>query len=527
MKKNKRLVIVDLLKSNNRLIENCDFIALNYGTIRHKNTISLDIKSYYEKFLILGKKKYLETLKKYLTKKKIYSINPVELEISNCRNEKYDYIHKIINIVILKEIIKDYQQVEIICDDPLYYNSYKSLSKKIEIDFKGKKRNFSYVLSFLISRFYFFIRTLLFISYIKLFTEKKQESLCGEVNLTFYPLFYKDDQDYMYGNGKKNLNFLITDETHLHSSLSKLYKNFLKINNDKKIIIVEKYIQIKDVIQNLFLTFKLVRNLKFNNSFRINNIKFDDIILTYFYKSLINRSKLSIYTKALPKIAYIYEIKKVNYIMFEYGFGYFLKNSLPKKIFFTGYQHGYYSDKIMWLDQVCSYKNKNEFLPNLIISKNKWSFNSYKKKFSSNIIKIDKENKIINNFFNEINNSLKNSNKSKNKKDKLLIICGAYDFNEIVNSVKVISIRPDFKNTLFYLKIHPKMILNIDLQGFTNIKIIKKLGNNKFKKTIITSASTMTTEAENYLNSYSIIGLPFKHDVVPSNFPLKKIYNIY
>ena len=145
--------------------------------------------------------------------------------------------------------------------------------------------------------------------------------------------------------------------------------------------------------------------------------------------------------------------------------------------------------------------------------------------FSINIIKIDKENKIINRFFNEINDSLKISN--KNNKNKFLIICGAYDFNEILNSVKIISIKPIFKNIIFYLKIHPKMILDIDLQGFTNIKIIKKLGNNKFKKIIITSASTMTTEAENYLNNYSIISLPFKHDIVPSNFPVKKIYNIY
>ena len=527
MKRNKRLVVVDLIKNNNILIKDCDFVALNFGTIRQKNVINLDIKNYYKKFLVSAKKKYLNTLKKYLSKKKLYSIHPVELEISNCRNEKYDYIHKVINIIILKEIVKDYQQVEIIFDDPLYYNSYKSLSKKAKINFIGVKKSYPYVLNFLISRIYFFIRTLLFISYIKFFKEKKQKTLSTEVNLSFYPLFYKDDQDYMYRNNEKNLNFLITDETHLYSSLTGLYKKFLKINNDKKIIIVEKYIQIKDVIQNLFFTFKLVKNLRFNNSFKINNIEFDDIILSYFYKSLINRAKLSIYTEALLKITRIYEIKKINYIMFEYGFGFFLKNVLSKKIFFTGYQHGYYSDTIMWLDQVCSYKNKNDFLPNRIICKNKWSFNSYKKKFSSRIIKIDKENKIINSFFNEINNSLNDSNKSKNTKNKILIICGAYDFNEIINSIKAISIKPDFKNTLFYLKIHPKMILNINLLDFANIKIIKKLGKNKFKKTIITSASTMTTEAENYLNRYSIVGLPFKHKMVPSNFPLKKIFNIY
>ncbi len=527
MKKNKRLVIVDLSKNDNRLIENCDFIYLNYGTILYKNAVSLNIKSYYKKFLNLSKKRYLETLKKYLSKKEMFSINPVELEISNCRNEKYDYIHKIINIIILKEIIKDYQQVEIVFDDPLYFNTYKSLSKKIRIDFKGKKRKFSYIFGFLISRFYFFIKTLSFVSFIKIFLKKEKESLCNEVNLTFYPLFYKDDQDYMYRNKQKNLNFLITDETHLHMSFAKLCKNFFKIKDDKNILIVEKYIRLKDVIKNFFFTFKLLPSLKFNNSFRINNVVFDDIILAYFYKSLVNRAKLSVYKEALSKIIDIYKVKKVNYIMFEYGFGYFLKNTLSRKIFFTGYQHGYYSDKVMWFDQLFYYKNKKNFLPNLIVCKNKWSFNSYKKKFPSNVVKIDKKNKIINNFFIEINNSLKNFNKSKNKKNKILIICGAYDFNEILNSVKIISLKSAFKNTQFYLKIHPKMILNFDLQGFKKIKIIKKLRNNKFKKVIFTSASTMTTEVENYLNSYSILSLPFKHDIVSNNLALKKIYKLY
>ena len=89
-----------------QLIKDCDFIALNFGTIRHKNVINLDIKDYYKKFFTSKKNQYLKTLKRYLTKKKLHSIHPVELEISNCRNEKYDYIHKIINIIILKEIIK-------------------------------------------------------------------------------------------------------------------------------------------------------------------------------------------------------------------------------------------------------------------------------------------------------------------------------------------------------------------------------------------------------------------------------------
>ena len=136
---------------------------------------------------------------------------------------------------------------------------------------------------------------------------------------------------------------------------------------------------------------------------------------------------------------------------------------------------------------------------------------------------IDKKNEVINKFFTEINNSIK----SKNKNNKFLVICGAYDFNEILNSLKIISLKPTNSKIKFYLKIHPKMILNVDLAEYKNIKIIRKLSQNKFEKVIITSASTMTTEAETYLKNYSIISLPYKHDIIPANFPKKKIYKIY
>ena len=523
MKRNKRLVVTDLIKNNDILIKDCDFIALNFGRARQKNVVNIDIKNFYKRFLNSGKKKYHTTLKRYLSNKKIFPIHPVELEISNCRNEKYDYIHKIINILILKEVIKNYQHVEIIFDDPLYYDSYKSLSKKIKINFMGVKKSYPYVLNFLISRFYFFIKTFLFILSIKIFKENKTKNSCKEVNLTFYPIFFKNKQDYMYRNNKKNLNFLISDETNLYLGFRSLYKRFFEVKNQKDIIVVEKYIEIKDVIKNLFFTFKTVKTLYSNNSFKIDNIIFDDIILKYFYKSLLNSSKLNIYTKALLKIVSKLKINKVNYIMFEYGFGYFLRKTLSKKVFFNGYQHGYYSDKVMWLNQVNLYKNKKTFLPNKVICKNEVSFKSYKKVFPNNYIKIDKKNEVINKFFMEINNSIK----GKNKNNKFLIICGAYDFNEIFNSLKNISLKPTNSKITFYLKIHPKMILNVNLDEYKNIKIIRKLGQNKFEKVFITSASTMTTEAETYLKNYSIISLPYKHDIIPINFPKKKIYNFY
>ena len=525
MKKNKKLIITDLEKNSSILIKDADIIALNYGSTQTYNVNFIDIKNYYKKFFSLKKKKYIDTLKKYLQKKKILNIHPVELDIANCRNEKYDYIHKIINILILKEVIKDYQKIEVICDDCLYYDTFKSLSKKIKITYlKNKKSNY-YILKFLTSRLYFFLKTFLFILVIRNFKDKKNIKTCKEVNLTFHPVFFKKDEDYMYRNNKKNLNFLITDETHLYMNLIQLFKKFFKINSNENLILTEKYIELKDIFQNFFSTFGLIEKLRKNNSFKIDNIIFDNIVFKYFYISLLNRAKLSIYTKALPKIISKYKIEKLNYIMFEYAFGFFLKKMLSIKIFFVGYQHGAYSDHIMWLSFVSTYKDKDEFLPDKVICKNILSYKSYKKKFSSNKLKIDKENKVINKFFGEIKFSLNKKKITKNS--NFLIICGAYDVIEIVKAIKIFSLKNINKNIKFFLKVHPKITINMNVDKFMNVKIIKKLGNTKFDEVIITSGSTMTTEAENNLKKYYIVGLPFKHSILPSNFPLKKIFNIY
>jgi len=69
--KKKRLVITDLIKKDNVLIKDCDFIALNFGSVRQENVVNIDIKDFYKKFLTKGKKKYHTTLKRYLLKKNL------------------------------------------------------------------------------------------------------------------------------------------------------------------------------------------------------------------------------------------------------------------------------------------------------------------------------------------------------------------------------------------------------------------------------------------------------------------------
>ena len=102
---------------------------------------------------------------------------------------------------------------------------------------------------------------------------------------------------------KKNLcNFLITDETHLNYGLNELL-NYKKITENKKIINIENYIYLSDILILLF------KNLFFHKYFKIIkkfNFNFSGLNLTNelegaLISSYINRSKLEIYSKAIPR----------------------------------------------------------------------------------------------------------------------------------------------------------------------------------------------------------------------------------
>ena len=48
-----------------------------------------------------------------------------------------------------------------------------------------------------------------------------------------------------------------------------------------------------------------------------------------------------------------YQIKKFHYYLFEYSFGHYINHALKKNnpnIETVGYQHGIYSERLMWQD---------------------------------------------------------------------------------------------------------------------------------------------------------------------------------
>jgi len=321
---------------------------------------------------------------------------------------------------------------------------------------------------------------LIFACFIKIFLrEKKIEKQFSEGCLTLYPLFFKKNKNLFYSKKLLNLNFQITDETHLSNTLLKNLNLAIKVDKIENTILVEKYIRIGWIIKSFFIGLKNIKLIHESEKFKfeIDGINFSFLFRNLFLISLLNLNKLSIYEGALSKILTVFKLKKFHYFLFEYNFGYYLSNIIKKISPSTkqiGYQHGIYSERLMW--QNFSQKIKlTDYFPNEIICKYKYSLDSYIKNFKNIKIILKKANKILtNNFF------------KKNDK-KYLVYLGLHDCYNILNELRNLK-----NNKKFILNLHPKMKYKNILKLNKNLVINdKKTNTNVAGKVLLSTTSTM------------------------------------
>ena len=222
---------------------------------------------------------------------------------------------------------------------------------------------------------------------------------------------------------------------------------------------------------------------------------------------IINRSKLEIYEKSIPRFLEKLKVKKMNIFMFEYSLGFFLIRKIKnfnKKIKIAGFQHGIFSDNLNWYDLICSLNFKNKYMPDIIHSSNKYSLQDYKLKLRNSKIKYQ-----INNYHkNEIFNKIKINKKSNN----VLVFPGTHDVQDIYFFIrKKIKIN---KKENFYFSLHPK---NRFL--FKDSKFIKKMKNyNKitFSKIIISQTSSLIYDFLRKNKNFSVLKLDYKRNLLSS-----------
>ena len=154
---------------------------------------------------------------------------------------------------------------------------------------------------------------------------------------------------------------MLTDETHLNHNIFEIVK-IIKNQKFKNVINIESFISIKYLIILIIKTLFLKTEYKFNfENFKINGLSFRKDIQFFYLISYLNRLKLDIYNQGISLFLKKFSIKIIHMYLFEYSFGFYLINKIKnfsKQIKINGYQHGVFSENLMWFDILRLIKNK-------------------------------------------------------------------------------------------------------------------------------------------------------------------------
>ena len=433
------------------------------------------------------------------------------------RNDKDTNIDLILNILIIKEIIKknNFKKITVITDNKITIDLLKKINPNIKFIYNGYSFLKPELILFKILKFYF--KAFFVVIFAKVFCSKNYLAKpLEEACLSIYPMFYKKNESFFHSNKKIKLNFLLTDETHLNCSFTEIIKNIIQVRN-KKLINLETFITptsfLKAFCKSIFFYF-LTMNINFK--LNINNLELSKFYKDCIFKSLINRSKLNIYEYPIISALQKFKIKTFNLYLFEYSFGFFIINLIRKninKVKIVGYQHGIFSDQLLWLDVILKNKNRYNYLPQEIKAFNSKSFYDYKNKINSKKINFSLVKKtpsiLAKQYF---------SSKDKAFSNNILVLPGTHDVNSIYNILKAKTI--DKKNkTVFFLKFHPKKI--IIAKDTHNLKIIKKIKKKNFSNVLISPTSTLVYDFMNLKKSFMVYNIDYKQNLISAKLKNK------
>ena len=480
----KKITIVDLEKNHKKIVKkNENIIYLNCGEISDIDCKIILLKNLEDTNIL--RKKFSYCISNYLNKINFSFFN--EIEFFNLRNDKELKISKFFNTIKIINLIKKkkLKQIELISDDQSTVDLFKKLNVNINLQVVERQKIKYINIFFYITKFY--LKTLIVSILAKLFSNKNK-ILRDECAFTFYPNFYQKRKENFYKNNKLNLiNFLLADETILNLSLLEIFK----IIRNSNLRNIEEYISISKLPKYYFISLKksLMSKAIASKMPKVFGNELYSYFRNYINASILNRAKLEIYNDVFIKLDHDYNFKKYHFYLFEYHFGFYLMNKLKEtKKEIIGYQHGIFSENLMWLDIYKNLKNKN--FPDLIVSNNLESQKYYKKVYHST--KTSYQKKSISVFSKKIH--LKSTDKNK----KILIISGTHDIKYLYYYFK----KKSYKNSnqIYYLKVHPKNKFK-----FKSTQNLIKLLNFKsiyFNEIYISKTSTIAYDFDRLKKTY-------------------------
>ena len=513
------LLLIDLSKNFNLEEKNKQYIYLNKGNIHLNKCKQVKLKN----FKVLRKNIYQSLIKEF---KKFISHNEKnkyflsEMEIFNLRNDRYEFPDRILNYITIKKIllIKKIKKIKIISDNKESLKIFDNLNIKIEKkDLSNERLKILFPNLKIIK---FLLKTMILVFYCKFLksTQKKRKEK-ETFYLSLYPNRYFYGKENFFEKGENICNFLISDETHLNFNLRKLF-NFAKITNEKNIINIEQYIKISDIflimLKHIYyiLTFKNLKKIQID----LHGLNFEKELNNIYIGSYINRSKLEIYSKAIPRFLKKNNVSNFNLYLFEYSFGHYLIRTIKEfssKIKISGFQHGLFSNNLMWFDLIKSLKHSKKYIPHKIFCLNKYCLKDYKLKYKSSKTSIIKFENLKKNF------DFINSIKIKKKANRILILSGLHDAKDLYFYAKNYS--TSYSRKIFYFKSHPKTKFN-----FISDKKVKKIDNfeNKsFSKVIVSQNSSLPFEFLSLKRNFSVVDFDYKQNYISTYLNKNKIIN--
>ena len=185
MNTNNFLLVIDIEKNYNFYEENNDFVLLNRGLINLKNCKQIFLKDF-----IKERKKIYEKLVKKISssvvQKSHLDLPLIEFEINNLRNDRYSFIDRIINFIILKKIIfkKKIKKIKIISDNPNTFYILNNLNIEVEkIKIPKQKKNIVFLRLRLIK---FYLKTFFVVLFLLI---RKKNRIIKKKSEFFFSIF--------------------------------------------------------------------------------------------------------------------------------------------------------------------------------------------------------------------------------------------------------------------------------------------------------------------------------------------------
>lgn len=452
-------------------------------------------------------------------------------DISGKRTEFFNTYSNYCNSILIQGWLKDFSVDKVIIDNccQSFEESLSSVFKleseiEIEIINSTKYKSYNYFKA-LISGSIFFANVFIGFLFNKvLFKKNKLSQKVNNLFLTRFPLhlnysLFEDKYDKLVKENDFYLVHLFTDGMHQKTSFIQYVRYLFFLKNKKNILILDKYIALRDILKMFFLSFLFSYKYKKLSSLRYihNGIDLTTGIIGELNVSFARSMRLLMWRKSIYRLCESVNILNLYYYLHEYSYGRLFTLSFKKyspKTSLIGYQSGPSSKrKLLYMAAKDELSVNYNFLesfpvPDFVLAEEEYSARIYREAGYVNVSLMDKIYRL---------GYLKDLKRIKSKEVYILIAPGLHDGKFMMEKMEKTIINLNKYN--FLLKPHPRGVNDyIDkYKKFENLEVSKLSIMDLLSKVskVYATYSSVAVEAKLLGIDVELINLPGKINESP------------